>query len=379
MNELIKIIQLYDSINFSERKAALATVVAVNGSSYRRPGAKMIITDDGKWEGSISGGCLEGDALRKARSVMNSGEPELITYDTSETGSDHLKFNLGCEGIIQVFIEPLRPEDLHSPIQIYRKVLLQKEEQIVATIVQDAHHELKGKRFNLSLTPPTEVPGFLIEGMNRLSEEGKSLIYECVHQHKILLVHIEKIAPQFHLIIYGAGNDVIPLAKMAIMVGWKVSVTENCLAQLIPKKFSGCDIVFPSDKPVIDASSCNAYTAAVLMSHNFHYDLSVLRELLTTDIRYIGMLGPRKKFEKIRMALEQEGTVFSENSLHKIHAPVGVDIGAETPEEIALSIVAEIKAVFSGRFAGYLKERSGPIHERGQDPILSKLKVKFVA
>jgi xanthine/CO dehydrogenase XdhC/CoxF family maturation factor len=163
----------------------------------------------------------------------------------------------------------------------------------------------------------------------------------------------------------GAGYDVIPVAKLGRELGWQVTVTDDCVAHLAPVRFpvATC-VVFADRAAVLDQLTITERSAAVLMSHNFNYDKAVMQSLLTTDIPYIGMLGPRKRFDKMQAEFEKEGLFFSDADLDRVHAPIGLDLGAETPDEIALSIIAEVKSFFSQRAGGSLKHKAGPIHER---------------
>ncbi len=176
---------------------------------------------------------------------------------------------------------------------------------------------------------------------------------------------IERIDPGIELIIFGAGYDVISVARLARDLGWAVTVTDDCVAHLAPKRFPVATCVLFADRTaVLDTVPITSRTAAVLMSHNFNYDKAVLQTLLTTDVPYIGMLGPRKRFDKMQDEFIKDGLLVDEKTLSRVHAPIGLDLGAETPDEIALSIIAEIKAFFTQRTGGFLKDKDGPIHER---------------
>src|SRR5689334_22957592 len=134
MKDFIAVVNAYRQIDFSQRKAALATVVRVRGSSYRSPGARMLITDDGRWTGSISGGCLEGDALRKARQVMSDNRAITVTYDTRDESNQNLGISLGCNGVIDVLIEPVTPSDKNNPINVFERFIHAKEPLALATV-----------------------------------------------------------------------------------------------------------------------------------------------------------------------------------------------------------------------------------------------------
>jgi xanthine/CO dehydrogenase XdhC/CoxF family maturation factor len=366
MKEISRILAVYQQVDFSQRKAALATVVWVEGSSYRRPGARMLITDDGRWEGAISGGCLEGDALRKARQVMLDGKPLVVTYDTMDDGANSFGVGLGCNGIIDVLIEPVNPDDPQNPVVLLEEFVQKREVWVLATVLMSERNGLApGSRFVLADQRISVVPDWILTDMYGVMSTGKPLIKTYSFGLENVDVFIERIDPGIEVIIFGAGYDVVPVAKLAKDLGWQVTVTDDCVAHLSPKRFPVATCVLYADRTaVLDKLTITDRTAAVLMSHNFNYDRAVLQALLTTQIPYIGMLGPRKRFDKMQAEFEKEGHVFVEATLSRVHAPIGLDLGAETPDEIALSIIAEIRAFFANRSGGCLKNIPGPIHER---------------
>ncbi len=365
MKEITRIVEVFNQIDFSQRKAALATVVWVEGSSYRRPGARMLITDDGRWEGAISGGCLEGDALRKARGVMRDGQPLVVTYDTMDDGANSFGVGLGCNGIIDVLIEPIDPANPQHPVAVLSEFVQQRDVRAVATVLSSDDTTLRpGTRFVLT-EDQQNVPDWLIGEMHEVLAVGKPLTKTTGTSAGTVQVFIERIDPGIELVIFGAGYDVISVARLARDLGWHVTVTDDCVAHLAPKRFpvATC-VVFADRTAVLDTVPITNRTAAVLMSHNFNYDKAVLQTLLTTNVPYIGMLGPRKRFDKMQDEFTKDGLLIGENTLSRVHAPIGLDLGAETPDEIALSIIAEIKAFFTQRTGGFLKDKDGPIHER---------------
>ena len=367
MKEITRIVDVFEQIDFSRRKAALATVVWVEGSSYRRPGARMLITDDGRWEGAISGGCLEGDALRKARQVMLDGQPIVVTYDTMDDGANSFGIGLGCNGIIDVLIEPIEPNSPQNPVALLKEFTQKRDVRALATVLKSDEFTglAPGNRFVLNEQTDESIPGWLLGDMKNVFNTGKPLTRTYSILSGIAEVFIERIDPGIELVIFGAGYDVIPVAKLARELGWQVTVTDDCIAHLSPKRFpvATC-VLYAGREVVIDQLTISNRTAAVLMSHNFNYDREVMEKLLTTDVPYIGMLGPRKRFDKMQDEFKKDGLHFSAASLGRVHAPIGLDLGAETPDEIALAIIAEIKAYFTKGAGGFLKNKSGPIHER---------------
>ncbi|MCV9386011.1 XdhC family protein [Reichenbachiella ulvae] len=367
MNELKKIVHAYQATDFSQRKAALATVISVTGSSYRSPGARMYITDDGRWYGSISGGCLEGDALRKAREVMQTGVPRMVTYDTMDDENPTLGVSLGCNGIIHVLLEPI--EEQNDPMAFMLKLYEQEDIDALATVYESENKQVQvaNKWVFSNLTKKSQLTDIEKEIQQLLHQSiehrrsGIQTVENTIGRYKVFL---EVIEPPIHLMVFGGGYDAQPLVAMAKGLGWEVNVIDECAAHLIPVNFPEAQLTSCHRSKVSDHAAPKPYSAAVLISHNYYYDMEVMQQLLDTDIRYIGLLGPKKKGDKIKAELIEKGVEWNEDTTHRVHYPIGIDIGADTPEEIALSILAEIKAKFSGRSSGFLKYKTGPIHHK---------------
>jgi xanthine dehydrogenase accessory factor len=370
MKEFKAIIEAYNSIDFTMQKAALATVVKVRGSSYRSPGARMLITDNGKWVGSISGGCLEGDALRKARQVINSKRAMTVTYDTREESNQNLGIGLGCNGVIDVLIEPIDSNNLNNPLYSLKKLINSTTPFAIATIYHGDVHVgekllLKENGELITSTPDEKLNQLLIPDLlaifNTLRCQSKKYILD----DRAYDVFIELVIPTVSLILFGGGFDARPVSLLAKTLGWDVTVTDECVSHIAPAFFPTADKLSLCHRQFVERDfTITPFTACVLMSHNYEYDRDVLRSLLKSETPYIGILGPRKRFDKMLTDFEREGIVISPERMNSIHSPIGLDIGAETPDEIALSIISEIQAKFSSRSGGFLKYRSGPIHSR---------------
>jgi xanthine dehydrogenase accessory factor len=377
MKEIRRMLSVYEQVDHSRRRAALATVVFVEGSAYRRPGARMLVTDDGRWEGAISGGCLEGDALRKAREVMRAGQPRLVRYDTMDDGANSFGIGLGCNGIIDVLIEPIDPGAPDNPLTALRRFVQQREPHGLATVYRtDIDTGLAvGQRFMLGPNHDmAALPAWLRPDLARVMQTGRTQTLDYSVAGGAVAVCIERIDPGIELIIFGAGYDTLPLARLAAELGWPLTITTDCVAHLTPARFPPSTALRHADASVVtDQLILTDRTAAVLMSHNYTYDQAVLTRLLATNVPYIGMLGPAKRYEKMQTHWAESGPDFSAATLNRVHAPVGLDLGAETPDEIALSVLAEIRAFFSGRSGQFLKDRPGPIHER-PDVVIPQLK-----
>ena len=373
MKEFKNILEAYNKVDFTQRRAVLATVVKVRGSSYRSPGARMLITDDGKWVGSISGGCLEGDALRKARQVMSDRVPLTVTYDTSEESNQNLGIGLGCNGIIDVLLEPLDAADNTNAATFFDSIIKRNRPVALATIFTSELQTETGRKLLLTeeqtilhqTIHQPELAQAIATDLATLFTTRKSEARHYTTAGATTEVFIELIQPTVDVILFGGGFDARPVSQLMKNLGWGVTVTDECVAHIAPLFFPAADKLSLCQRQYIDRDfSITPYTACVLMSHNYEYDRDVLRKLLRTETPYIGILGPRKRFDKMVKEFSNESIILTAEDYHRIHAPIGLDIGAETPDEIAMAIAGEIQGKFSNRSGGFLKYRQAPIHHR---------------
>ncbi len=370
MKEITDIVKAYNQAAGEGKKAALATVVLVEGSAYRRPGARMLITEDGQLTGAISGGCLEGDALRKARLVILQQEAMLVTYDTMDDDDAKLGVGLGCNGIIHILIEPLTGGP-NCPIMLLKILMDDKEPAVLVTLFSTADRKayqpgtclvvgrqgVKARR-NEGLIA---ADALIDDAQNAFSSQLSSTrVYD---SDVAYTAFIEYLKPVIALVVVGAGNDAIPLVNIASVLGWDITVADGrpnyATAARLP--LAG-RVLTARPEEVAGKMEITPQTAFVLMTHNYKYELDLLKNILPLNPAYIGVLGPRKKLERMLDELNNCGTTLTGQQLDHVYGPVGLDIGSESSEEIALSIVAEIKAVFSSRNGASLKYKPVPIH-----------------
>jgi len=377
MKEIRDIIKAYEEARKAGKQTALATVVHVDGSSYRRPGARMLIEDDGLLTGAISGGCLEGDALRKALLVITERRSRLVTYDTMDDDDAKFGVGLGCNGIIQVLIEPIVDDDLNNPIRYLTEINKQRQKAVLVTLfsLQDRKDPQHGTclllKENGDLIDHTPVlKDVLIADSNEALVNQNSSFKNYVSENHDLTAFIEVIKPPVSVIIIGAGNDVMPVVDMADTLGWETTVVDGRANYAKKERFiSACSVLVAKPEQVLDQIAIDEHTVFLLMTHNYNYDMAMLRQLLQKDVSYIGMLGPKKKRERMLGELKDEGMSFTDQQLSVLHSPVGLDIGAETSEEIALSILAEIKAFFANKDVQSLRTIKEVIHPRSSTVI----------
>jgi xanthine/CO dehydrogenase XdhC/CoxF family maturation factor len=291
MKEICDILRLFET--HRGESFALATLVRARGSSYRRPGARMLIGADGATAGSLSGGCLEDEVTGRAQEVIREGTPLLMNFDT--------RLRFGCNGSIDVFVETVR-EDFLS--------------ELAANF-----SERRSCRAATIFGGPAELGTRFIARDAEISGEA----------------FIQEIEPAIRLLVFGEGPDSAPLRTFGETLGWEIA-----------------EVDLPAELP----RHADARTAAIVKSHNYGRDFAALCQLLKLDLPYVGLLGPRKRREQLLNAVLDEGIAIDA----EVFAPAGLDLGAETPEELALALVAEIQATFAGASAESLRDRKAPIH-----------------
>ena len=368
MKEIEKIINAYDKVNWDKEQAALGTVVKVEESSYRRIGARMFVTSQGHWTGGISGGCLEGDALKRAQIAMSRNQRSVVVYDTMDDDSHQIGIGLGCNGRIEVMFTPINQADKKNPIEFLRTITSTREAQVLMQILDASENnsDLVGNFYpqhNIDqLIADTNLSSDQIEmGISEARKKRKSRTFRMRSvQGKDYEILVELIKPKIKAICVGDNYDVNAFAGIAQELGWEMHV--------VGKKRKMSKTLFDLAKGVYEGEDVknigiDDYTAVILMSHDYKTDLKMLQYFYDKPVKYIGLLGPKKRTQKMQdewasaagIHLDEQDNIFS---------PVGLDLGSESPEEIALSITAEIISLMNGRDSRSLRNREGPIHPR---------------
>ena len=365
MKEIEKIINRYNEAIINNEKLALGTVVKVEGSAYRRIGARLLVSETGQWIGGISGGCLEGDALKRAKNAISKDTSSIVVYDTLEDDEHQIGVGLGCNGRIEVLFTPVNVNDKHNQIEFLKQITDKRQATVLLQILSDNsnHNNLCGEFFTLDdleeLAEKTQVDISVIQaGIDSVFHKRKSNIFTLTNnQQEVFEVLFEHIRPKIKLICIGDNYDVNSMVNVGNELGWHVHLVGKTrkVGKTLLKKADAF-----TDYSKANTIQTDEYTAVVLMSHDYKTDLKLLQNFLHKDIPYIGLLGPKKRMMKMNDTLTEEGIDL--HTFDNLYSPVGLDIGAETPEEIALAIAAEIIAVFRGREGGHLKKRIGSIH-----------------
>ncbi|MDQ0163738.1 XdhC family protein [Aeribacillus alveayuensis] len=356
-------------------KAAIATVVRVKGSAYKREGAKMLIDESGNTTGLISGGCLEPDVAEAAKQVIENGKPVLRRYDMDEDLVWGL--GLGCPGTVDIYIEKINFDKLkldrsienfsENPLIAWLSCVKEEKMGVLATIFDQSPRSHTGqKQIFVSENYQTvgkldnnELHQFVCDFSKNLLQstnpKSETKTFTLSNGEKVD-VFFDVNIPPIELIIFGAGHDAIPLAEFSVRLGFNTTVVDPRSAYLTEARFPGAKRILADASSIPEKVNVSSKSYVVIMNHHLERDINVLKHILNTDARYIGILGPRSRCQKIFKALQIDDI----DQYDHIFNPVGLDIGSESPQEIALSILAEIIAFRNKCAGGFLREKKRP-------------------
>ncbi|GAA4230812.1 XdhC family protein [Postechiella marina] len=322
-----------------EVKSVLASVVALDGSSYRRPGVRMLILEDGKMIGAVSGGCVEKEILLQSESVFKTGISKMMTYDG--------RYRLGCEGVLYILLEVFKPSEAFY--KTFQKCLNDRK----GFEINSHYNKKEGVMSGLESWIKIDNFSFSLQGKLESEDIESSLP-----------VFNQKLPPCFKLVIIGAEHDAVQLCSYASLTGWEVTIISSSAEAKSIKNFPGATEFCSVTPETLDVSQIDNETAIVLMTHNFANDLRYMVALKDTNPNYIGLLGPSKRREDLLSQFLEYCPDINDAFLEKIYGPAGINIGSETPQEIAISIVAEILSVVRKREPISLSKKTGRIHSQ---------------
>jgi xanthine/CO dehydrogenase XdhC/CoxF family maturation factor len=371
-SEIADVLEAIETLSERGEKMALATVVAVRGSTYRRPGARLLVRDGGELIGNISGGCLDGDVQELARQVMGNGQARLVDFDLTADDEAVWGWGLGCNGAMELFVEPA--EKAFEVARDLRRALEEEREISVVTVIESTVDGVeRGARLLVhpdgrrekTLADADADEAAAAAALAALGK-GQSIKQDLSVGDGTITAFVEVLEPSPRLLICGAGLDAIPVVRFAAALGWRPIVIDDRERFLTHERFPEAEAFIPLQRPLeaADRAGADRRTFVIVMSHNYLRDKDYLHSFLGTDVAYIGSLGPRKRLDAVLTDLAKEGVEPSEQDLEKIYAPAGLDVGAEGPEEVAWAIMGEVLAVRAGRRAGFLRDRKGHIHPR---------------
>jgi xanthine dehydrogenase accessory factor len=371
MTELLEVATALTRAAEDGQMSVLATVVRTEGSTYRRIGARMVTLADGSRVGAVSAGCLEADLVLRAAGVRGSGTPEVVTYDTRSPDDLIWGLGLGCGGMTELLLEPLDPERAMAKAEYLSRVAESRHRTVLATVIRTSGDAVKpGDQAILD-------EKFVLTGFDGLDAQARTIVHRTARQalesgssgaeRHILQgdevdVAYEVVLPTVRLSVCGAGPDAAPLVAAANRLGWHVTLMDHRPALVAAEQWPEVHcILVRSPGEIAGAVAKVDSDAAIIMNHHYERDLEYLAGWIDTPVPYIGVLGPRQRTERMLDALQEKGLDIG-GARGRIRGPVGLDIGAETSEEIALAIVGEIQAVHAGRSGGFLSSHDGAIH-----------------
>ncbi|MCQ0110017.1 XdhC family protein [Zhouia amylolytica] len=329
-HEFLQLVKIARNKKENGIKCVLASVVHLEGSSYRKPGVRMLIDEHGNFTGAVSGGCVEKEICRRAQSVFQSNRSKVITYDG--------RYRLGCEGVLYILIEPF---DVSK--SFYFEFLIQMEARNsfqITSYFKRQEEEITGDFGS--------VLSFSDQQSFKFSKEQISISDNDLFK--------QSFKPRFKLLILGAEHDAVKLCTMASLLGWEVTVVSSIKDPKSISDFPGATRVLAENPEMIDLTDLDMQTAVVLMNHNYVTDLQYLIKLHAKEFCYLGMLGSFKRWEQLQHELLNYIPDISFSFLEKVCSPAGLNIGSETPEEIAISILSEILSVTRNKESYSLKK-----------------------
>ncbi len=363
MKEIQEILKKIKTLKPDE-KAILATVVDVQGSSYRLPGAKMLILENGDTFGTVSGGCLEADVLERAKQVLETGEPQVFVYDTTKDLDSVFSLNMGCRGIIRILLEIAKDNSL---LDFIEGCFESRQNGLSATLIKSENDLKLESRLLLSENGSFQTD-FDDDKFHKIGKDAQDILSSGKSKIKTYdfgEVFFDQISQPINLTIFGAGADAVPLAKIAKSLGWRVTIIDQREKFANKGRFANADeILISHPEQTAENIEIVENSVTVIMTHNYEHDKNILKVLLKSNAKYVGKLGPKRRSENMLREFAEEGLNFTEEELAKFYSPIGLDIGADTPEAIALSILAEINAVLKERDGGHLRDRESSIYGR---------------
>ncbi|PNY80215.1 XdhC family protein [Deinococcus koreensis] len=340
------------------QRAAIATVVGVHGSAYRREGTRMLILDDGAQVCMLSGGCLEAEVVEVALEVIRSGVPSVTHYDLSEDATWGL--GIGCGGSVDVRVERVDPA---NPVTAAWLLALERGELAALAVPLDGSGSLfvgpAGETVG-HLSPPALHAFAVRAARERLGQREPRAV--TLQADSGQAVFIDVCTPPPQLVLYGAGHDAMPLSAQAHALGYDVHVIDPRSAYLTAGRFPGATLHDLSPEQ-LGRFTPSARGHLVIMNHHLDRDRVCLHHALTSGAPYVGVLGPRSRAQTLLDELAAGGVTFSPGELERLRSPVGLRLGAEAPEEVALSILAELMAWRRGYDGSFLSGHAGRIHD----------------
>lgn len=354
-------------------RGVLATIIQVEGSTYQKEGTKCFITEDGELYGILSGGCVESDIKEHAKELGDTRRSKLIRYDFRGDEDGLWGLGVGCNGAITIFLE------LYDPVQDPERAECIKlsltrpfdETRTMVTLIDGPDPALIGEKWMAQDTTAgrkSAIPTIIKEKVEAALSWQRKGLYRLEESGSAWTFFLDPITPVPKLLVFGAGPDAVPVVQGAKGLGWHVTVADHRPGYLNQSAFQCADQLVHTPAGRHPEIEIDRNTYIVVMSHHFQQDQLMLACSLSSEAPYIGILGPRHRTQRLLETLPVPYSGWTEEKLRRIHSPIGLDLGSKTPEEIALSILAELTACYRGGNLHSLKEKAGEIRVGGRNP-----------
>jgi xanthine/CO dehydrogenase XdhC/CoxF family maturation factor len=367
-NKINHLLDAYRRLRQQTENSVLATIIETSGSTYQKAGARMLITNAGELIGLLGGGCFERDLVEHSLSVFETGTAKTVFYDMRSPDDVIWGLGLGCNGAVRVLLQLLTAEDDFSPLDILADAAEANVSGVLVTVYQSAHADFPaghclflpasaaGNRQSLATAP---FP-FTTSALQTALQQKPRIESHIINDQEIRAFY-DPLQPPLRLLVFGAGTDAIPLVLCAKALGWRVTVIDHRPGHIKKERFSEADrLLHMMPEDISDNLELDQFNAAVLMTHNIEYDQRYLKAIANCHIPFIGLLGPMHRKDRLLQSLGAEASRITS----RVFGPVGLDIGAETPEEIALSIMAGIHAELNERTGQQLSPKAASdLHE----------------
>ena len=351
MSRYSHLLSAYQQLKQHPQPTVLATIIETQGSTYQKAGARMLIDQAGNLNGLLGGGCFEQDLVEHAKSVFETGVAKTVFYDMRSAKDAVWGLGMGCNGAVRIFLQLLVATDDFNPLNLLDQAAQSHQQGLLVTICESAHADFPAA-YSLFQANAVITSGQLLQ--LPVTPEKSRLHTLSIANHRISAFY-DRIQPPRQLLIIGAGADAIPLLHCAKSLEWRVSVVDHRPAYLDQLSLAVADQRLHSlPQQLASQLDLSRFSAVVLMTHNFDYDQRFLQAIASSAINFIGLLGPGHRRERLLQGLTDHGELISQ----RVFGPVGLDIGAETPAEIALSIMAGIQAYLNGRSGEVLSRKT---------------------
>lgn len=351
-NKINHLLDAFQQLKHQPESIVLATIIETAGSTYQKAGARMLISENGELKGLLGGGCFERDLVEQARFVFETGQAKTVLYDMRAPDDIVWGLGLGCNGAVRVLLQLLKEEDEYSPMNVFSDMAETGRSGVLATVIESEHADFSigDNHWIASSESDSHAIPLQVSVRERVGRRQAGIESHCFEGKSVKLFY-DPVLPPLQMLILGAGADAVPVMQCAKTLGWRVTLADHRPAYIEQERLRQADCLLHTTPETLSSEiDLKRFDALVLMTHNFDYDARYLKSIANSDIPFVGLLGPAHRKDRLLQMLGSDAATMN----GRVFGPVGLDIGAETPEEIALSIMAGIHAALQGRSGGQL-------------------------